>query len=624
MSNKSNIPYGPSQKPWAEQTPKGAEVTGPIENPLGVYEETPPPGIEGDFPKIDYKKFEIPPTGLTKRQYMDAMAELERFIKTQHINFTGFQVNENLDFQSLSWLLDIHTNNVGDPFTGGILTLNSKFCERAVMDYFAALWQADWPHNKNLSGQYQNRYWGYVLTMGSTEGNLYALYNARNYLAGGILMEDPETENKKAALLKRRKHVPEKKFVMLDPLDTEENKYTPIAFFSEDTHYSVIKSVSIVGLTTFSQEGNKKYSGQGPLNKDGIWPDDSKWPDEIHDSGKWPDEVPSHDINDGDPKSGTINVDKLKKLVRFFLERGYPILTVCNMGSTWKGAYDDVPAVNEMLEELGKEYPDLWERSVEYQTPDGKTFHDKRRRFWVHVDGALGGAYLPFLKMAKNRNEIEEPVPEFDFSIEAVMSICCSMHKWIGGPWPGGVFMTRKKYQLQPPETAGYIGSPDTTVGGSRNAFSPILLWVYFARMSYEDNMKKAIYTEKVAARLREKLQKLEDELKEQDPTVDLWLHRSPLSLSVSFRMVEPNITYKYTVDSERMTTPYEDQSDKKMYSEERTYAHIYAMESLGKFEIVDRFIKELRDYCKEHGWRKAFPETVDGKPNPGPRTPIE
>ena len=42
-------------------------------------------------------------------------------------------------------------------------------------------------------------------------------------------------------------------------------------------------------------------------------------------------------------------VDQLEKLVDFFLHKGYPILIVLNQGSTWKGAYDDVPAVNDML-----------------------------------------------------------------------------------------------------------------------------------------------------------------------------------------------------------------------------------------------------------------------------------
>ena len=42
-----NIPYGPSQKPWGTQVPKGADVTAPVENPVTVYPVVPPPSSSG-------------------------------------------------------------------------------------------------------------------------------------------------------------------------------------------------------------------------------------------------------------------------------------------------------------------------------------------------------------------------------------------------------------------------------------------------------------------------------------------------------------------------------------------------------------------------------------------------
>ncbi len=113
-------------------------------------------------------------------------------INTQHANFFGFQANQNQKYSDYACLLDMHTNNIGDPFTGGLFTLNSKFCERAVLDYFAALWNYDWPHREKQEDlgddDYLSRYWGYVLSMGFTEGNLYGLYNARDYLKGMMLI----------------------------------------------------------------------------------------------------------------------------------------------------------------------------------------------------------------------------------------------------------------------------------------------------------------------------------------------------------------------------------------------------------------------------------------------------
>ena len=597
-SIKNKIPYGPKQRPWSDQVPSWANVTGPLDNPIDLYDPVPPKDVNGPFPVIDYRKFEIPPEGLSPEEYADALADFEKFIKTQHENFTGYQTNEYLEGNDeLSWLLNIHTNNVGDPFTTGIFRLNTKFVERAVLDYFAALWRTDWPF-KSQGEDSNERYWGYVMSMGSTEGNIYALYNGREYLKGGKLITDPDAPQKEMSKLKRGKFALEKTYSLVKPLedDYNPNQYKPIAFYSEDTHYSVIKGVSICSVTTFAEEGNKNYKGLCPITDDGVWPD----------------EVPSHNLIHGDPVSGTIKVDDLEKLVDFFLDKGHPILIVLNQGSTWKGAYDDVPAVNDMLKRLGLKYPWLWERKVEY-IEKGKKVVDTRRGFWVHIDGALGATYLPFLRMAQEELPGKK-VPVFDFSIDAVMSIVCSSHKWIGAPWPGGIYMTRRKYQLSPPDTAGYIGSPDTTLGGSRNAFTPVLFWKYFARKSYSENIKRALETEKVAAQLEQELRKLEDELKLNDPSVDLWIHRSELSLAVLFRMVNDDITYKYTVDSERILVPFEEEG--KQYAQYRTYAHVYSMTSLGEFGLVDKLIGSIREACKD-GWKNAFPDIVDGSPNP-------
>ena len=591
--NKNNgdptIPYGPEQRPWGELVPKGADVSAPQENPIKVYPEVPPSDLKGDFPKIDYKRFEIPPTGLTDAQRTSAFAELKEFAETQHKYFTGFQVNESEKYsQSLSWLMDMHTNNVGDPFQSGIFTLNTKFCERAVTDYFAALWNNEWPHHQDDTPErkYSDRYWAYVLSMGSTEANIYALFNARDYLKGRALIEDPESGPK------------EKKFIYADPVIEKPESYKPIAFYSQDTHYSVIKAVRILEVTTFCQEGKNRFPGQCPITA----------------NGEWPDEVPSHNVDNGD--SGTIDVDALEKLVRFFVEKGYPPLIVLNFGSTWKGAYDDVPVVSAMLEKMGKEFPWLWKREVHYD-PDNPDLKDIRRGFWVHVDGALGAGYMPFVEMAYNQGKITEKGPIFDFRNKAVMSICTSMHKWFGAPWPGSVYMTRNGFQLQPPDVAGYIGSADTTLGGSRNAFSAVIFWDYLARHSYEESVNDVLETERVAAYMIDQLKILEEELKKRfGKDVDLWIARSKLSLAVRFRLVNPEITYKYTVDSERMWVPIS-----KTEEQERTYSHVYIMQSVTK-NLVDELIGDIREACKDN-WHDAFPEWDGDQPNPGPTRPI-
>lgn len=94
--------------------------------------------------------------------------------------------------------------------------------------------------------------------------------------------------------------------------------------------------------------------------------------------------------------------------------------------------------------------------------------------------------------------------------------------------WPSGVYMTRTRDQFDPPEAVGYLGSADTTFGGSRSAFSPLILWDYFSRMSYENNMRKALETESIAVSTEIRLRELEARLKEKfGHEVDLWIARS-------------------------------------------------------------------------------------------------
>lgn len=603
LPGDSGIPYGPEQLPWEEQVPAGASVTSPVEDPTGVYPMVPPQGVAGDFPQIDYRMFEIPPTGLTEEQRTAALAAFRTYAETQHSNFTGFQATQNQSYSSrFSWLLDMHSNNIGDPFQSGLFTLNSKFCERAVLDYFAALWNNNWPHNNSTQAQdAADRYWGYVLTMGCTEANIYGLFNGRDYLKGRMLIQDSHGDVRLNEGREQGKNVSEKRFIYADPIidghEAEEhpNAYTPIVFYSEDVHYSVVKAVRLLELTTFYQEGNAKYPGECPITR----------------NGEWPEEVPSHNYDRNDPLSGTVRIDDLTTLVRFFVKRGYPVLIVLNVGTTWKGAYDDVPAVNKMLKTLGEEFPWLWNRTVGYD-PERPDLKDERRGFWVHVDGALGAPVLPFIEMAYNRGLIDRMGPVFDFRNEAVMSIGCSMHKWIGGPWPSGIYMTRTKYQLLPPDNADVIGSADTTLGGSRSGFSPMIFWDYFSRTSYEENMLKALKTEELSAYLEERLRDLELRLREKfGPEVDLWIARSRLALTVRFRLVNPTLSYKWTLDSERLWIPTGPNAKQL-----RSYSHMFLMGSVGK-DQVDGLMDDLWRGA-QNNWHDVFPTYDGGQPNPG------
>jgi glutamate/tyrosine decarboxylase-like PLP-dependent enzyme len=48
----------------------------------------------------------------------------------------------------------------------------------------------------------------------------------------------------------------------------------------------------------------------------------------------------------------------------------------------------------------------------------------RRHGLWMHVDGCMGGFFLPFAK------KLGEPIPDFDFAVPGVMSMSADLHKF--------------------------------------------------------------------------------------------------------------------------------------------------------------------------------------------------
>jgi histidine decarboxylase len=289
-----------------EEKKKKLMVSPPTQDPCAAY-----PAV----PDITCSYFQLPATGLTPAQRAAALAQLQKYESTQQGRFLGYQTNQRLDYEDdLKQYLNYHINNIGDPFTSGNYTMNSKFMERAVLDYYASLWNARWPHDKD-DGE---SYWGYVLTMGSTEGNFYGLWNARDYLAGKFLLDDPTAEEEalKASVDGRPRSPRRLIYHQAQVPKDNPNAYTPVAFYSEDTHYSIVKAMQVFAIQTFYEIGTEKYPECNPL-----------------DPGKeWPKEVPSLSGGSG---PGTIDIDALAKLVEFFASKGHPILVCFNYGTTF-------------------------------------------------------------------------------------------------------------------------------------------------------------------------------------------------------------------------------------------------------------------------------------------------
>ena len=569
MTDGTCTPYGPDRRPWVEtlsplaRSPQDGHllVSAPTTDPLQLKSYRSVHGITCSL-------YQVPSTGLTEEQQANAHQESTAFIREHATHMLGFQGNLCLDhLDVVKSYFGFHINNGGDPFFCGKNQLNTKWMEHNVLDYYASLWNAKWPHDPDN----KDSYWGYVLTMGSTEGNLHALWNARDYLSGKYMVS--ETTLQDSSMDGKITYNPPQSgyaYVQGHFSPDKPKVLAPVAFYSRDAHDSIFKALHLLCIPSFHEVALEKYPNENPLG------------------GSWPRQVPS---NGGDAGPGSVDIDALKKLVDFFSSKGHPILVIFNYGTTFKGAYDDVKAAGESLIQI-LEKNGMLERKI-YYSPDDRSKFFVRRGYWFHVDGALGASYMPFIEMASKNGLIKEkPGPVFDFRLDFVSSIVTSAHKWIGAPWPCGIYLTRSSLQLLPPTDLKYIGSPDTTLSCSRSGISVAALWTYISTHSYEKQVKKAIHTMETAAYAEQKLKELETELNQ-----DLWVTRSPLSLTVRFKKVNDELAHKYSLYSVPLY----------INGEYQQYSQIYVMENVGR-DKLDKFIEDLRkpgafpvqDSCRE------------------------
>ncbi|MCU7548549.1 histidine decarboxylase [Chitinophagaceae bacterium LB-8] len=103
---------------------------------------------------------------------------LERFmdkVSSRAKTFIGYPASSEFDYSELYPLLKYCLNNVGDPLVDSHSDMHSKYFERDVISFFAELFKAPVAN-----------WWGYV-TNGGSEGNLYALYLARELYPEGMV-----------------------------------------------------------------------------------------------------------------------------------------------------------------------------------------------------------------------------------------------------------------------------------------------------------------------------------------------------------------------------------------------------------------------------------------------------
>lgn len=150
---------------------------------------------------------------------------------------------------------------------------------------------------------------------------------------------------------------------------------------------------------------------------------------------------------------GEIDYDDLAATIA--LHRDVPPIIFCNIGTTMKGALDNIDTIKSILK--------------------AKAI----KNYYIHADAALSGMILPF---------VADPQP-FDFSA-GIDSISISGHKFPGAPMPCGVVIAKQAHVNRVARNVEYIGTNDTTVLGSRNGITPVFLW-YIIRTIGTEGFRK-------------------------------------------------------------------------------------------------------------------------------------
>ena len=154
--------------------------------------------------------------------------------------------------------------------------------------------------------------------------------------------------------------------------------------------------------------------------------------------------------------NGEMDYDDLRESIR--INRHLPPIIFANIGTTMTGAIDDLDKIHTILDELAI------------------------REHYIHVDAALHGLALAFL---------DNP-PPWDFS-SGIDSLSISGHKWLGAPIPCGIALARSSHVKRIARAVEYVGVNDTTITGSRSAFSPLMLWYGLAKYG-ESGLKEMIH----------------------------------------------------------------------------------------------------------------------------------
>eukprot|EP00890_Picochlorum_soloecismus_P006446 jgi/Picsp_1/6802/NSC_04141-R1_serine decarboxylase len=193
----------------------------------------------------------------------------------------------------------------------------------------------------------------------------------------------------------------------------------------------------------------------------------------------------------GTNDKGEILYDELQRQLEQNIDQS-AILNV-NYGTTMFGAIDRPELVVDCLRRAG--YSDS--------------------RFYIHIDAALSGIYVPLLKY--------DP-PILSFRKLPISSSAISGHKFLGLPFPAGVIIIRRKFVENLGKDIEYIFTKDLTLTCSRSGHAALYFWYMLCQLGTSQVLKDAERCIEYAKRLTAKLQM---------NNINAWVN--PFSITVVF-----------------------------------------------------------------------------------------
>lgn len=296
---------------------------------------------------------------------LNAFAE-DAIERKQHA--VGYPVNQDITMKDFyKWFVDsglcnVSMNNVGNPRKESAL-MNTHAFENEVIEYFAPLF-----------GFKPGESWG-IVTHSGTDGNMHGMYFGVKYLQA-------------------------------------KTKQLPIAYVSEQAHYSIKKLADIQNLELRI--------------------------------------IPTSQM-------GQMDVAAFEKVI----DPNKPALVVVAIGTTFKGAIDDHPAIAAALRRVNPP------------------------AVYTMLDAALFGGYLPFSPFKDVINRQKLP---FD-------AIAVSGHKFFGFDEPLGLFITTKEiFNRQNPFQVPYLNDAVPTITCSRSALGALKFWWQMTRNGEKEYTRQATY----------------------------------------------------------------------------------------------------------------------------------